>query len=265
MSNRVSIPTGIEKHLLQPHSLTLPQLEQVLTQTMRFGADYADLFLQVNVAESWHLEQSELRHGCFEENAGFGLRTILGEKTAFAYADGCALSQLERASAAVRAINAHGQDKSVALVSEQTVELNTLYPAVSPLSSLSVIDKQYYLQLIDSVIRAKDPRVLDVQCSLSANFESMLVLNHSGYLAHDVRPLCSLHVRVVLGCHGKRATGRVALGGRCDYVSLLKDFDPDALAAKVLHQAQVNLDAVPAPGGVIASCPWCWLACCFAT
>ena len=62
-------------------------LQQILDQSISNGADYADIFLQMNQNESWQIEQGQMRHGIFEEDAGFGLRAVHGEKTAFAFSD----------------------------------------------------------------------------------------------------------------------------------------------------------------------------------
>lgn len=243
--------TDIHKHLLVPNAVDMSHLQKVLDQSMHYGADYADIFLQMNFSESWQMDQGQLRHGRFEEDSGFGLRAISGEKTAFAYSDGCSLPQLNNAVEVIKQMGSTGQDSSIALPKASIDLSQSLYQPVNPLNSLQVAQKHAYLTLIDQTIRKKDPRVIDVQCSLSSDYEVMLVMNQHGQLAHDVRPLSSLHVRVVLVSHGKRAVGRVSLGGRCDYPTLLKDFDAEALAVKALHQADMNLQAAPPPGGVM--------------
>ena len=243
--------TDIYKNLLMPNAVEIVHLQNVLDQSMIVGCDYADIFLQMNFSEAWQMDQGQLRHGRFEEDSGFGLRAISGEKTAFAYSDGCSLDQLHLAVEVVKQMGSHGQVHSIQVPSKTVRAPLSLYQPVNPLNSLSVEQKHSYLQLIDDTIRKKDPRVIDVQCSLSSDYELMLVMNHRGHIAQDVRPLSSLHVSVVLVSQGKRAIGRVSLGGRCDYPTLLKDFNVEALASKVLNQAAMNLEAAPSPGGVM--------------
>jgi TldD protein len=245
------IQADIQKNLLMPNAIDASHLQSILDQSIRFGSDYADIFLQMNFSESWQLDQGQLRHGRFEEDAGFGLRAIAGERTAFAYSDGCSLQQLDNAVQVVKQMGSQGQERVIQLPGESFQLSQQLYQSVNPLLSLTVDQKHAYLQLIDQVIRKKDPRVVDVQCSLSSDYEVMYVMNQAGHQAQDIRPLSSLHVRVVIANQGKRAVGRVALGGRCDYQTLLNDFDAEALATKALHQASMNLEAAPPPGGVM--------------
>lgn len=245
------IQADIYSQLLLPNAIDISHLQELLDQSMNFGCDYADIFLQMNFSESWQMDQGQLRHGRFEEDSGFGLRAISGEKTAFAYSDGCSLHQLQNAVNVIKQMGSHGQAHTIQLPHENSAFSCLLYQPVNPLSSLSVEKKHYYLQLLDDTIRKKDVRVIDVQCSLSSDYEVMLVMNHAGHIAKDTRPLSSLHVRVVLASGGKRAVGRVSLGGRCDYSTLFKDFNVEALASKALHQASMNLEAVAPPGGLM--------------
>ena len=105
--------------------------------------------------------------------------------------------------------------------------------------------------MIDQTIRQKEPNIVDVQCSLSAEYEVMMVLNHEGRLVQDVKPLTTCHVRAIVEKDGKRAVGRKAAGGRVDYQSLLNSIEIDKFADQVLHQAYMNLQAAPPPGGVM--------------
>jgi len=246
-----SIQTDIAEHLLLPNDIEQSHLQKILDQSIQFGADYADLFLQMNFSESWQMDQGQLRHGRFEEDAGFGLRAISGERTAFAFSDGCSMEHLNNAVQIVKQMGLHGQEKIIELPKQPLEFSSQLYQPTNPLQSLSVTQKHAYLQLLDEIIRKKDPRVVDVQCSLSSDYEVMFVMNQVGHQAQDIRPLSALHVRVVIAHQGKRAVGRASLGGRVDYQTLLKDFDAEALAKKVLHQADMNMQAAPPPGGVM--------------
>ena len=100
-----------------------------------------------------------------------------------------------------------------ALAPNATLKVPTLYASHNPLLGFTVDAKERCLTAIDKAIRDQDDAVCNVSCSLSADYEVVLILNHEGRWVTDVRPLTSLHVRAVLMKHGVRASGRFSLGG----------------------------------------------------
>ncbi|MFP3526483.1 DNA gyrase modulator, partial [Pantoea sp. SIMBA_072] len=75
--------------------------------------DFADIYLQHSVNESWVLEDGIIKDGAFHIETGMGVRAVQGEKTGFAYADEITLKALQRTSEAARGIARQGQSKKV--------------------------------------------------------------------------------------------------------------------------------------------------------
>jgi TldD protein len=76
----------------------------------------------------------------------------------------------------------------------------------------------------------------------------ILVAGSDGRLAADVRPLVRCSVSVIVEENGRREQGSAGGGGRFDYAY----FDDEILeryAREAVHQATVNLGAIPAPAG----------------
>jgi TldD protein len=73
--------------LLQPAGLDASTLQAVLGSIMSHQVDYADLYFQYSRAESWGLEEGQVKSGNFSIDQGVGVRAVSGEKTAFAYSD----------------------------------------------------------------------------------------------------------------------------------------------------------------------------------
>ncbi len=242
----------VSNSLLLTSGLQLSDLTNVLDRFSSRQIDYADLYFQFSQDESWGLEDSIIKEGGFYIDRGVGVRAVSGEKTSFAYADQISLAQLEQCAMAARSIT---QERGNLLLKpfKETVAVKR-YASINPLDTLSREQKVELLHLVDRVARATDPRVIQVNASLSAVYEEMLVAATDGTLATDIRPLVRLSVSVLVEQHGKRERGSAGAGGRFGldwFLSANHTGDSRAvyLAKEAVRQAIVNLGAIAAPAG----------------
>lgn len=235
--------------LLSPLGLTPDMLSCALNKALCGRDVWGDLYLQARRHESWSLEDGIVKEGHYGLSQGFGLRVVNGEKSGFAYGDGLELARIERAADSARAITRSGQTKQVAVVRAQS-QLG-LYTPESPLSSWSDDAKIALLTRLDKKARAMDPTIEHVMIRLSAQHESVMVLQSSGELAADIRPLVSLHITVIANKDGRREKGSAGGGGRSSYDIFSTDDFADRLLEKAVKQALVNCDAISAPAGTM--------------
>ncbi|EEV24784.1 TldD-like protein [Actinobacillus minor 202] len=247
----------VSESLLAPSGLELSHLSQVLDHFSTRHIDYADLYFQLSMDESWVLEDSIIKEGGFYIDKGFGVRAVSGEKTGFAYADQISLNQLEQCAVAARSITQESGQLLVKNFKETTACKR--YPSLNPLDTLTREQKVELLHLVDKVARAEDPRVIQVNANVSAVYEEMLVAASDGTLAADIRPLVRLSVSVLVEENGKRERGSAGAGGR---YGLNWFFEPkvingemvgynraEYLAKEAVRIALVNLGAMLAPAG----------------
>ena len=234
--------------LLAPHDLEEGKLSRVFGSLLSRRLDYADLYFQYSRAESWSLEEGIVKSGSFGIDQGVGVRAIAGEKTAFAYSDEISLPALEDAARATRAIVRSGGSSHPAR-SRKGSGLQ-LYRPVDPLGSLEDGEKVRLLERIESLCRARDPRIVQVMATLAAEYEVVLVARADGLLAPDVRPLVRLSVQVIAEANGRREQGSSGGGARSDYShfteQVLREY-----ADRAVDQALVNLESRPAPAGTM--------------
>lgn len=239
-----------QQTLLTPYGLDTGRIEQVFSNMMAHRLDYADLYFQYSRAESWSLEEGIVKSGSFSIDQGVGVRAVTGEKTAFAYSDDISLNALESAATVTRAIARQGGTQSVPMVvpSHADSQHRDIYLPHDPIASLQAADKVTLLERLEQHARALDPRVVQVMASLAGEYEVVMVARNDGLMNADVRPLVRLSLQVIVESNGKREQGSAGGGGRFAY-----DYFDDAMlrnyAAAAVHQALVNLDAVPAPAG----------------
>ncbi len=245
-SNAVSHFDTATETLLNPSNLDLPALQNVLGNIMSHKVDYADLYFQYSRAESWGLEEGQVKSGNFSIDQGVGVRAVSGEKTAFAYSDDINLPALQQAANATKAIADAGLERTAPAI--ERISAPQLYIPQDPIASLSADAKVKLLERLESFARKIDPRITQVMANIAGEYEVVMVARHDGLMAADVRPLVRLSINVIAESNGRREQGSAGGGGRFDYAyfsdEVLQDY-----AEKAVHQALVNLDARPAPAG----------------
>ncbi len=73
----------VSRELLLPGQVDLNQLEHFLAEAMGPGIDFADLYFQQSMSESWVLEEGIVKDAGYSADRGVGVRSISGEKTGF--------------------------------------------------------------------------------------------------------------------------------------------------------------------------------------
>jgi TldD protein len=236
--------------LLDPAGLSDQNLEKILGNVMGNAVDYADLYFQNSRHESWVLEDGLIKEGGYGIDYGVGVRAVAGEKTGFAYSDDILLPSLEEAANAARSIALQGGQNRVQVWSQKPVS-TLLYPGDNPLTSISETAKISLLKKLDQEARKKDARVKQVITSLSGSYDVVLIVASDGTFSADVRPLVRLNVTVIVEDNGRREQASSGGGGRFDYRLFLDDNYSLAFAEEAVRKALVNLEAIPAPAGLM--------------
>src|SRR5690554_3550155 len=96
---------SVHDNLLTQYQLDADALHRSLHQLYTGDIDFADIYLQSSINESWVLEDGIVKEGSFHIEAGLGVRAVHGEKTGFAYADDISPQALQQAAAAARGIS----------------------------------------------------------------------------------------------------------------------------------------------------------------
>ncbi|MCW9733333.1 metalloprotease TldD [Avibacterium sp. 20-15] len=245
----------VTQSLLTPSQLATQDLINVFNLMDHRNIDYADLYFQLSQDESWVLEDGIIKEGGFHIDRGVGVRAVSGEKTGFAYADQINLASLQQCANAVKGIAQPMQQSFILPQQFMSVSAVHRYAAINPLESLSKEKKIELLHLVDRTARSADPRVTKVSASLSAIYEEVLIAATDGTLAADIRPLVRLSISVLVEENGKRERGSAGCGGRfgLDWFFEIDNGEMRAVAfaKEAVRQALVNLNAIPAPAGLM--------------
>ncbi len=237
------------QNLLAAAGLGEDDLQRTLSCLLDHAIDGGDLYFQLRRAESWSLEDGQVKGANHAIQQGVGVRAISGEKTGFAYSDEIVLPALLEAATAARAIARHGGDGRLQVW--RAAGRPVLYEPLDPLETLSAEAKVHLLERVDAEARCQDPRVTQVMVSLAATQDTILVAGSDGVLAGDVRPLVRLNVTVIVEQQGRREQGASGGGGRVAYGWFLDEDRALEYAREAVRLALVNLDAVAAPAGTM--------------
>ncbi len=235
--------------LLKPASLDEAALERLIHHFVSRKVDDADLYFQSVNYESWYLEDSEVKSGSYAIDRGVGIRAVSAEKTGFAYCDDIDLPAMERAADAARSIALSGSTQGQALkIATAPV---THYAGFNPIEGMTKQEKIDLLLAVDQAARQEDPRVIQVNASLTGVYEVVLVAGMQGQYVADVRPLVSMNVSVIVEENGRRESARSGGGGRVGYSYFLDHARAIHYAKEAVREAVVNLKAEDAPAGMM--------------
>ena len=235
--------------MLVPAGLGEDDLQRTLSCLLGHAIDGGDLYFQLRRAESWALEDGQVKQASHAIQHGVGVRAVSGEKTGFAYSDEIVPTALLEAATAARAIARHGGAGQLQMW--RSNGRTALYQPLDPLESLTAEAKIRLLEQVDAEARRQDPRVAQVMVSLAGTQDTILVAGSDGTLAGDVRPLARLNVTVIVEQQGRREQGSSGGGGRVAYGWFLDEERALRHAREAVRLALVNLEAVAAPAGTM--------------
>ena len=212
------------------------------------GADDGELFFERRRSEGLMFDDGRLKTASYDASEGFGLRAVRGEVAGYAHSSQITESALRRAAETARLAVGDGGGTWA----DGPVATNRhLYTDEDPIAGASFSVKVETLREIDDFARSLDKRVVQVSASISASIQEVEILRPEGISVRDTRPMTRVNVSVIVEQDGRRESGTAGGGGRVGLDGLIERSDWQAKIREALRIACVNLDAVPAPAGMM--------------
>ena len=212
------------------------------------GADDGEVFLERRRSEVIAFDDGRVKTASYDATQGFGLRAVRGETAGYAHSSEISEAALKRAVETARLAVGDGGGTLAAAPRATNVRL---YGDRNPMDDAVFPVKIETLREIDAFARALDSRVVQVSATLTASCQEVEILRPEGHLVRDVRPMTRLNVSVIVEENGRRESGGHGGGGRIGLDGLIDRTHWEATAREALRIALVNLEAVPAPAGVM--------------
>lgn len=212
------------------------------------GADDGELFLERRRAEALVFDDGRLKTASYDASEGFGLRAVRGEVAGYAHSTDISESALTRASETARLAIGDGGGTWADAPNPTNKKL---YTDIDPIAAEPFPVKVETLRAIDDYARGLDPRVVQVSATIAASLQEVEILRPDGHSVRDLRPMTRVNVSVIVEQNGRRETGTAGGGGRTGLDGMLAPDAWQAKAREALRIACVNLEAEPAPPGVM--------------
>ncbi|NRB19640.1 MAG: metalloprotease TldD [Rhodobacteraceae bacterium] len=239
----------MENAPFRPFETALPADEALnVLKSALAGADDGEIFAERRKSETLVFDDGRLRSASYDASEGFGLRAINGEVTGYAHSTDVSIAALKRAAETARLAVGDGGGT---LADAPSATNRKLYTDEDPIGAMPFAVKIETLRDIDAFSRDLDQRVVQVSAVLAASLQEVEILRADGVLVRDVRPMTRLNVSVIVEQNGRRESGSAGGGGRVGLDGLVNPVDWQAKAREALRIALVNLEAVPAPAGVM--------------
>jgi TldD protein len=212
------------------------------------GAEDGELFLERRRSEVLSLDDGRVKTASYDASEGFGLRAVMGDRAGYAHSTDISEHALRRAAETARL--AVGEGGGV-LADPPPATNRRLYGDADPMADAAFPVKIETLREIDAFARGLDPRVVQVSATIAASLQEVAILRPEGRLVTDTRPMTRVNVSVIVEQNGRRESGMSGGGGRTGLALLLEPAHWQDATREALRIALVNLEAVPAPAGVM--------------
>ncbi len=226
-----------------------PVLERVLSEALRNGGEFAEVFAEDRSNSSALLDDGRVEELASGRERGAGIRVVSGETTGFAHTADLSERGLLRAAEAASAVARSGGpgSRSVAVGKLLSPEVASPGDRSAPTTG-SKADALELLQRADDAARASGDGISQVQAGFGTSSRRVLIANSDGLLAGDEQARTRFSVScVALGDTGMQTGYETA--ARTLGFELFDDVSVEELARTAATQALAKLSARPAPSG----------------
>ncbi len=221
-------------------------VDPTLARLVRRGADFAEFFEERSSSLLLHLEDRRVQKALQGDEAGLGLRVLLGDQTYYTYS--------QRLGAASGRTLADGLRSVIGAGAAQTKRLRYLRAGSTPTSRRRHIPAPVPVQLaalvrrVDGLVRAVSPKIRQVILMGRERRQDVRIANSLGEAARDYRVASVWLAQVVAADGAVIQTGYETAGGSTGLGALPPD-TLERIALEAARRAVQMLSARPAPGG----------------
>lgn len=223
-------------------------IEKLLVTALGRGGDFAEVYIQRSRSTSIPLEERKIRSAETRIGMGLGIRVISGEKTGYAYSDNLDMENLLKA-ARVAAHIAEGPEVERPVNITARLAPDYYVVQIDPLDR-SVSEKTALLKRANKAGYAYDHRIKQVDAYYSDYQADVIIANSEGLWTSDHETMIRMSIRC-LAVEGKISRSASYGGGGRIGMEFFAQLTPEDMANEAARSAVVQLDAVPAPAGMM--------------
>jgi TldD protein len=224
-------------------------LERVLTQALRRGGDFAEVFAEDRATTSAHYDDGKIEEVVTGRDRGAGIRVVRGDTTGFAHTADLGEAGLLAAAEAAAAAAASGEAGEVAQVALTRREAPGPRDDIAlPPDRVGKDRKVAMLARADAAARSEGGAVKQVSATYADGRRRILVANSDGLLADDDQVRTRFSVQCVAAGDTGMQTAHEAPGRTLGF-EIFDVIDPEEVGRTAARRAITLLSARPAPSG----------------
>lgn len=223
-------------------------IEKLLAAALSRGGDFAEVYIQRSRSTGIPLEERKIRSAETRIAQGVGIRVLSGEKTGYAYSDRLDMSSLlESARAAAYVADGPGGERPIHITAQLAPDYYTI--EIDP-ADRSVAERTALVKRANKAAYEYDHRIKQVDIYYADAQKEIVVANSDGLWISDRQTILRMMVTCLARQRRISRTGSYGGGGRIgmEYFSRVP---PEEIAREAARIAVVQLDAVPAPAGLM--------------
>lgn len=227
-----------------------PVLERVLSEALRHGGDFAEVFAEDRSTSSAMLDDGRVEELSSGRERGAGIRVVSGETTGFAHTADLTEEGLLRAAEAASAVarSGGGGTGTVAVGPLRSGNGRSGERGTASPTSASKGETLELLKRADGAARALGNAVSQVQAACGSSRRQVLIANSEGLLADDQQARTRFSVSCVATGDTGLQTGFESAARTLGY-ELFDEVSVEELAELAAKRALSKLSARPAPSG----------------
>ncbi|MBI5698907.1 TldD/PmbA family protein [Candidatus Saganbacteria bacterium] len=225
--------------------LSKQQLEEILQEALKTGAEFAEIFLEEKNSTSVGLEDNRLEKIILGTEAGCGIRVMLGRETGYACTTDLSFFGLKQAALSA----ASGINGSINLKLPPLVPQIPALPAVKRRPhEVPIEEKVQVVEILNKTARSFGEKIKQVSARYSDTTQALTIVNSDGIYVEDQRFSTRYYVNVIASDGVTLQTGYEAPGGSVGF-ELIEEHPPEKMASKAAERALLMLTARHAPSG----------------
>ncbi len=220
---------------------------ETLAAALASGGDFADVYLQHWVGNTYLLEDEAVNRAYTSVTLGVGVRVVKGDQTGYGYTEELTPTGLKLAARTAAAI-ASGPAKPAPQRFHVSGDLPSRYKVATPWEDVRPEKKLPLLRTLNERAQAADPRVRKVRVYFADESSVVLVADSDGRITEDAQPMTTMGLTCVAEQDGKREENYYNVAARHD-ISYYTPERIERMVRECVKNTVVLFDARPAPAG----------------
>lgn len=222
-------------------------LQIVMKEALKKGADYADLFFEHTINSNISLRDGEVNRAASNIDFGVGIRVLVGDQTGYAYVENTSLNDMLRAARTASGI-AHSAKISNNPIVIKPEQFKNYYKIERSWENVSISEKKDFVEKLNNRIFELDNRVIKASVSLLSSSSYILFFNSEGILSCDYRPMAIMSGSCTMEQNGVIENGYASRAYRKGFEFLSNNLI-EAVAKEAVAQTSLMFEAIKPKGG----------------